>query len=166
MLGKPKKWETYEQVANHLLNRMADEFGLERVEGKQKIQGLRSGTEWEIEGKGVVEGQEAFLIVECRRYTTKKLSQETVGGLAFRIADTGAEGAILVTPLGLQEGAEKVATSEDIIHVLLDENSSSTEYIMKFLDKIKMGLAGEISPKGSLSATIIKKDGTTEDRSC
>ena len=34
----------YEEVAAYLLNRFAKEFELKFVEGKQKIQGRRSGT--------------------------------------------------------------------------------------------------------------------------
>jgi hypothetical protein len=50
----PTTWETYEQVARYLLEKMGDTLGLglESVEGKQKLVG-KSGMEWEIEGKGV-----------------------------------------------------------------------------------------------------------------
>jgi len=93
--NKPK-WLSYEELATYLLNRMAKEFGLESVQGKQKIQGKRSGTSWVIDAKGIIEGGGGFFIVECRRYTTSKQNQEKVGGLAYRILDTGANGAILV----------------------------------------------------------------------
>jgi hypothetical protein len=39
-------------------------LGLERVEGKQKLVGNRSGTQWEVEGKGVKLGDEGFVIIE------------------------------------------------------------------------------------------------------
>jgi hypothetical protein len=39
-----KTWESYEQVSHYLLDKFASEFGLDRVEGKQEIQGQRSGT--------------------------------------------------------------------------------------------------------------------------
>jgi hypothetical protein len=32
---KERKCETYEEVATYLLDQMAEEFGLEKVEGKQ-----------------------------------------------------------------------------------------------------------------------------------
>jgi len=57
-----KKWESYQEVATYLLDKFAREFGLNRVEGKQKIQGQYSGTEWEIDAKGVREGNEGFVI--------------------------------------------------------------------------------------------------------
>ncbi len=75
-----KYWEKYEKVAAELLDRFASDFGLERVEGKQKIAG-ESGTEWEIDAKGFRDDEGEFLIVECRRHTTSSQSQEQVGGL-------------------------------------------------------------------------------------
>jgi hypothetical protein len=109
-----------------LLNEFATEFGLERVEGKQGIVGQRSGTTWEIEAKGLREGDSGFVIVECRRYTNSKQNQEKVGGLAYRIIDTGAVGGIIVSPLGLQEGAERVAAAENIVRVQLSGTARNT----------------------------------------
>jgi len=44
-------WKTYEEVATYLLQQNAKEFGLETIEPKQKIQGNKSGTIWEIDAK-------------------------------------------------------------------------------------------------------------------
>ncbi|MDP2983985.1 MAG: hypothetical protein Q8O92_11740 [Candidatus Latescibacter sp.] len=159
-------FKTYEEVATYLLNQMAEEFGLQKVEDKQKIIGLRSGTVWEIDGKGIGDGNTKFVIIECKRYTASRLNQEIVGGLAYRINDTGASGGIIVSPLGLQEGAKKVAAAENIIPVIIDENSSSTDYIMKFLDKIKVGLSGQLDMSSSLGKLVSRKDGTIEDKGC
>ena len=57
-------WRSYEEVAVYLLNQFAHEFSLERVEGKQKIKGKRSATEWEIDAKGVRKGGEGFIVIE------------------------------------------------------------------------------------------------------
>ena len=57
-------WRSYEEVATYLLNQIADEFGLERFEGKQKVKGNKTEIEWEIDAKGVGEGDEIFIIVE------------------------------------------------------------------------------------------------------
>ena len=62
------KWRNYEEVATYLLDKFADHFGLSRVEGKQPLLGIRSGTEWTIDAKGIRQGSEAFVIVECRRH--------------------------------------------------------------------------------------------------
>jgi len=136
-----KHWETFEEVARYLLNQMADRFGLERVEGKQPVTGLRSGATWKIDAKGIKVGErEAFIIIECRRFTTSRQKQEHVAGLAYRILDTQAEGGILVSPLGLQAGAAKIAEAENIISVLLDENSTPTNFIMQFLNNVFFGV--------------------------
>jgi hypothetical protein len=117
-----KPWETYEQIAAYLLNRLAKEFGLglKSVEGKQKVKGQR--TSWVIDAKGVAEDGKGFFIVECRRYTSKKSkqNQEQAGALAFSIIDTRAAGGIIVSPFGVQEGAAKIAAAENILVVTGD----------------------------------------------
>jgi hypothetical protein len=152
-------WRSYEEVAAYLLNQFASEFGLERVEGKQEVVGQRSGTTWEIDAKGFRQGDSGFFIVECRRYTTSKQNQEKLGGLAYRIIDTGAEGGIIVSPLGLQEGAEHIAAAENIVSVQLNGESTQHEYILRFLNKIMIGLHDTISFKESLEIELRDADG-------
>jgi hypothetical protein len=153
------RWEKYEEVAAYLLDQFATEFGLDRVDGKQEIIGQRSGTTWEIDAKGVRQGNTGFMIVECRRYTTSRQNQERVGALAYRIIDVGAAGGIIVSPLGLQDGAEKVATAENIVSAQLDENSTRHEYVLRFLNKIMVGLADSVSFRDSLEVELRDKDG-------
>lgn len=143
-MAKTQAWRDYEEVAQYLINEMADHFGLEGMEGKQRIPG-DSGTQWEIEGKGVVVGDEGFVILECKRYTKNKVNQETTGGLAFRIHDTNAQGALLVSPFGLQAGARKVAEATDITEVTLTSGSTKTEYVLKFLNNAFIGVTDTIS---------------------
>lgn len=126
-------WRRYESAAAIILNELAAHFGLNRVEGKQSIPGLRSGTEWNIEAKGWSEGAETFVIIECRRYTTSKLKQEQLGAIAYRISDTGAVGGIIVTPLGLQEGAERIAKAENITLVRLSADATPAQFAVEFL---------------------------------
>src|ERR1700744_698027 len=99
---QPSTWQTYEEVARYLLEKLSDTLGLglERVEGKQKLVG-KSGMNWEVEGKGIKTDGGAIVVIECRRYTTSKLKPEAIGGLAYRIADVGAAGGIVVTPIGV-----------------------------------------------------------------
>lgn len=136
---------SYEEVATYLLNEFSEHFQLERVEGKQKVAGLRSGTTWEIDAKGVKDESAGFVIVEARRYKSRRLCQEALGGLAYRILDTGAEGGIIVSPLLLQLGAEKIAQCENVIAVQLSANSTNTDYLMKFLQNLMMGLTESVS---------------------
>ena len=162
MVDEGKEWETYEEVAVHLLNQIASELGLERVEGKQDVYGSRSLTRWEIDGKGVEVGGEGFVIIECRRYTTSKQNQEKVAALAYRIIDAGASRGILVSPLGFQEGAKKVAAAEGIVEVLMDENSTHTDYVLQFLNKIFAGVSLAAKATMTATATVVRADGTRE----
>src|SRR5262249_51778893 len=123
-------WKSYEDVARFLLDRFAEEFGLKSVEGKQEVEGLRSGTTWEIDAKGIREMNSGFVIIECRRHTTSPQKQEHLAALAYRIMDTGASGGIIVTPLGLQKGARKVASAENIIEVRLAEDSKPYQFML------------------------------------
>jgi restriction endonuclease len=153
-----------EQVAVFLLDQIAAELGLERVEGKQNIYGSRSQTSWEIDGKGVEIGGEGFVIIECRRYTTARQNQEKVAALAYRIIDTGASRGIVVSLLGFQEGARKVAAAENVHEVFMDADSTTTDYVLRFLNKIFKGLPATVTSTGTLNATVIRADRETESR--
>ena len=89
-IEEPTTWESYEDVARFLLEKLGDKLGLglERVEGKQKLVG-ESGAEWEIDGKGVKADGGAIVVVECRRYTTSRVKQSAVASLAWTISDLG-----------------------------------------------------------------------------
>ena len=136
----PTAWRSYEEVAAFLLTQFQDYFGLKDVEGKQKIKGLRSHTDWQIDAKGRMTGDgEMFVIVECRRHTTSGQKQEDLAGLAYRIIDTGAAGGIIVSPLPLQEGAKKVAQAEQIVEVTLNKDCTTSDYVMQFLHRLLVG---------------------------
>jgi hypothetical protein len=152
-------WSSYEDVAVYLLNAIANELGLDVVEGKQIVPG-KTGARWEIDGKGVRDRDGAFVVIECRRYTTSKVKQEQAGGLAYRIGDTGAGGGIFVTPLGLQKGAEKVAAASGIQTVLLSEDSTTTDYILQFLNRIFVGASDSARISDNAQVTILKTDVT------
>lgn len=133
---QPKSWETYEQIAQYVLDQIADRFGVERFEGKQKVLGQQSGTSYKIDAKGVMNNGEVFLIVECRRYTNSRQNQEKVGALAYRIIDTGASGGIIVSPLGLQAGASRIAAAKNIHNVIMTEDSTFEQYVVKLLNEV------------------------------
>jgi len=157
-----KAWENYEEIAVYLLDQVAAELGLEHTEGKQHVYGSRSLTNWEIDGKGVKVNHEGFLIIECRRYTGSKQNQEKVAALAYRIMDRGASGGILVSPLGFQEGARKVAAAEGIQEVLMDANSTRTDFMLRFLNRVFVGVSDTVSVTATATVTVIRADGTQE----
>lgn len=92
--------------------------------------------------------------MECRRYTTSKQSQEKLGGLAYRITDTGAEGGIIVSPLGLQEGARKIAQAENIVEVRLNPDSTPQNFAMQFLNKVMIGISDRATVSESVKVEI------------
>ena len=158
-MSSQQSWKSYEDVARYFLNRFRQEFGLERVDPKQKIPGS-SGTSWEIDAKGVREGDNsAIMLVECRQHRSKRLDQEAVGGLAYRITDTGASGGIIVSPLPLQDGAKKVAEANNIFHVQLGPDSTPENFAMSFFYKIFVGITQQVTFSEHVSVVITDKDG-------
>jgi hypothetical protein len=153
-MSQQSTWRTYEEVAGYLLGQLATYFRLGTVEGKQLVAG-RSGTSWEIDAKGVKENAQGFVVIECRRYTSQGLSQEHLAGLAFRIQDTGAAGGIVVSPLPLQSGARKIATSANIHEVQLSAESSTTDYVLQFLNRVFIGLSDGAIVTDCVDAKII-----------
>jgi hypothetical protein len=158
-------WRSYEQVARFLLEQFATHFGLDRVEGKQLVPGA-SGTDWEIDAKAVQAEGGGFLIVECRRHTIAGLSQESVGGLCYRIQDTGARGGIIVSPLEMHKGAKLIASHEGIQHVQLRADSSNENYLLRFLNSVFVTVTDKlgIALVDSVIVRIVRADGSTEER--
>jgi hypothetical protein len=150
-----QSWQSYEQVAVEIMNRIAGLLGLEGVEGKQSVYGSRTGTDWEIDGKGVKVGDESFVIIECRCYSKSKQKQEQVGALAYRIIDTGASGAILVSPLGFQKGARKVAAAENIQEFIMGPDSTSDAFVVKFLNNVVIGAPVARAEATALAPTVV-----------
>lgn len=158
-----KAWKSYEEVAQDLLNQFAEHFELGHVEGKQIVSG-KTGTEWEIDAKGVSDGDEAFLIIECRRHTKSRLNQESMAALAFRIQDTGAKGGIVVSPMELQSGAKKVAAFANIQHVALDPQSTTSDYVLEFLNQVFFGVTDSVSVTDSVHIQVIRDGKVIDER--
>ena len=68
------------------------------------------------------------------------------------------------SPLGLQEGAGKIAAAEGIVRVILNENCNRYEYMMQFLNQVMIGLHDTVSIKETLDAEIRDKDGNVVRR--
>jgi hypothetical protein len=153
-----KQWKSYEEVAAYLLDQFAEHFGLGRFEGKQVVPG-ESGTEWEIDAKGYSEDGKKFVVVECKRHTKTGISQAITSSLAWSIQDTGASGGILVSPIGLQAGARKVAARAGIHEVTLRQDSTTTDYMLRFLSEVCLGVSEKVEVSESITITIRDKDG-------
>lgn len=145
-----KRWVTYEDVAIYLLDRISEHFGVGRFEGKQHVLG-NSGAVWELDGKGCVDGENKVVVVECKRHVDRGINQAAVAALAFTIRDLGAEQGILVSPLGLQDGARKIASHVNVVEVMLDQNSTTTDYLLSFLDQIHIGWCEKTIVKSTMT---------------
>ena len=152
-----RTWQQYQELARHLLDKFAADFGLDRVEGPQVLPGQRSETDWALDAKGVLQNGEGILIVECRQYRGKKQVQEQIAALAYRILDTGASGAIVVSPLGLQSGAQKVASAENVVSVHLTADSTPEEFSMQFLNKMYVGIVERVIAQDWCDAWVSRK---------
>jgi hypothetical protein len=150
-------WVIYEDTARKVLADMRNVLGISGVEGKQTLHG-NSLANWEIDAKAWVEGSEGFLIVEARRHTTSRLTQESLAAIGYRIKDVGGSGGIVVTPLPLQKGAMAVATKEGIAHVRLSAESTTESYLAEFLGRKFIGasVAETANLLDSCDATVIR----------
>ncbi|MER2491610.1 restriction endonuclease [Catenovulum sediminis] len=152
-----KNWQSYEEVSVFLLNELKQELGLSFVESKQKIKG--NVTTWEVDGKGTRNKDETIIVIECRRYEKSKQSQEKLAAFAYRIKDVSASGGILVSPLGFQSGAKKIAAAENIIEIKLNSDSTIKDYDLQIFDKLFIGLGLDFKVKSdmSLEAELFRK---------
>jgi hypothetical protein len=157
-----KKWKSYQEVSTYLLNQFAEKFGLGRFEEKQIIPG-DSSTEWEIDVKGYSADGSHFVVVECKRYTKNRVSQAITSSLAWVIQDTGATGGILVSPLGLQKGAQKVAAKAGICEVRLDKDSTTTDYVLRFLNQVCLGFSDTTILSDKMNATLFDENGNVKE---
>jgi hypothetical protein len=153
-----KAWSIYEKAAAKAIQALQHELGLSCVEGKQTLIG-KAGTPWEIDAKAWQEGTDNFLVVEARRYTTSRLKQEEVAAIAFRIQDLGAVGGIVVSPLPMQKGAQLIANSAHIEHILLSASSSPELYLAEYMGKRYHGMG--FLDMATISVTVL--GGTLSD---
>ncbi len=152
-----KAWVNYEEVARHVLQQLGKKFGLADVEGKQKVAGRQSGTDWEIDAKGVRDGDATIVLVECRRHRNR-LTQEALAAVAYRIIDTGAAGGIIVSLLPLQKGAAKVAEASKIEHVQLRPESARELWVAEIGTVIHVGITDTINMTMTDSFQITVRD--------
>jgi hypothetical protein len=148
-------WRKYELAAAEILGRLHKELGLSSVEGKQKLEGA-SGTEWEVDAKGIAQDSGAIVLIECKRFPKSKVEQDLIASLAFRIKDLGAAGGIVVSPLGLQEGARRVATSTNVRSIRLNVDATPEQFALWIGNDLFAGLRGQqmSAQTGILTAVV------------
>jgi predicted helicase len=137
MSKKKLQSDNYEDLTRQILNdeRVRPDLGLARVEPyKHNFPGKRTGTSWEVDAFGYdLDG--GLILIECKYYGTRKLNQNQLGGFAYTIQDTGAKRGIVVTTLGLQDGAIKVAKAENITLIRLDYSSNDENFTVHIVNR-------------------------------
>ena len=121
-----------------------------QIEGKQKVRGNISGTEWEVDVIVYDATDEKLILVECKQRQYSTLPQESLAGFAYRVKDTGAYRGIVVTTIGLQDGAKKVAVAEKITEIKLNYTSTSENYIAQITNKIFIKRTEKINIRDSV----------------
>ncbi|TPQ32022.1 hypothetical protein [Cupriavidus pinatubonensis] len=137
-------WKTYEEIAALVLNQCAAEFGIDRVEGKQKVV-AKSGATFEVDARAWTEGNAAHLLVECKKHENTGISQAITSALAWQIIDTDAEGGFMVSPNGLQAGAKFVAAAANIHEIKLDPASTASAWFGEWLGKLRAGFTDNVN---------------------
>ena len=126
-------WETYEQVTEEILREAGSILGIDLVESKQKVTG--QATDWEVDVKAVDTSTGKTVLVECKRHG-RRVNQATVASLAYQIQDTRANRGIIVTPIGLQEGAQRIAAMHNIQVVRLSADSDIENFVAYLADRV------------------------------
>jgi len=142
MLENQPSWQEYEKVTTQILNderlkqHLNDYYELRdfQVSPKRKFPGEKTGTQWEVDGFGY-DLNNKLVLLECKHFSEKNINQNTVAAFAYIIKDIGADRGIIVTTLGLQSGADKVAQAESIGLIKLQYNSTENNYVIHFSNK-------------------------------
>jgi hypothetical protein len=137
--------DRFEQTVRNILEQCRDALGYSRVDPKGKLPG-RSGTEWEIDSTAYLATSGDMVLVECRWRSKKRIDQEQIGGLVFRVQDTGAVAGLMVTSIGLQKGAELVAQANQIGIAKINPDATDRDYVLDIAGRLFHG----IEAKGGL----------------
>lgn len=143
MPGK-QEWETYEDVARQLIDDIKIYLGLSLVNEDKREFKKNDGGKCEIDISAYDLSDGKLVLVECRK-KKKRLSNEEIDGFAYRIQQTNAKRGIIVTPLGLQQGARIAADGAKISLIRLDENSNKENYIARITQQIFLKVTDQMN---------------------
>jgi hypothetical protein len=150
-----ENWRNYEDAARKIigkLNSMKDELRIEKITDKQKIKG-KSGEEWEMEIMASDSESGKPILLECKCWA-KPIPRDVIVSLAYKIKDVGGERGFIITTIGLQKGAKKIAELENIEIIKLNYDATADRFdlvlpnrgqhhlgvhaVGKFKDEVKM----------------------------
>lgn len=146
----------YEAVTRKIFHNLREHLGIYGV-SKEKTKHIGNSTNWTVDASCYKNEDDTLVIIECRRKTTSKINQEEAGGFAFRVGDIGAGSAYMVTPIGFQNGAKKVATAHKIGMAILNVDATDTEYILNVANQLFRGLHVREKGLGSESLSVSRE---------
>lgn len=157
MLENQTSWEKYEEYTRIILNdRVVKQYLKQNynlfditIQPKKKFLGV-SGAMWEIDAYGY--NNNDLILIECKHYKNNtKVEQNIVAAFAYIIRDLKAKCGIIITTVGLQSGANKVATHENIQIIQIHQNSTDKHFFIRF-SKHNQSLLSITDKIGGISA--------------
>ncbi|MBH8561996.1 restriction endonuclease [Nostoc sp. CENA67] len=161
MLKKQINWRKYENYTRQILNNdriqkyLEEYFNLYdlKIKPKKKLPGKKTKTKWEVDAYGY-DIDNHLVLIECKHYETRYVVQNTIAAFAYIIKDVEAQRGIVVTTLGLQSGAIKVAKTENIGLLKLDYNSTDNNFFIRFI-------SNETQPSKAIAAFTDQLNGVS-----
>jgi hypothetical protein len=150
-------WECYEKVTRQILDNLRLELGFASVEGKGD-KPATSETDWEADATCYRLDDGEMVLIECKHWSSR-VDQATMGSFAFSIIDTGAAGGLMVTPVGYQEGAVKVANARKIGMATLNANATDRAYVLRIANQLFAGVVSEIHVDSVVTAVVVRNSG-------
>ncbi|MGB3639095.1 MAG: restriction endonuclease [Rivularia sp. (in: cyanobacteria)] len=155
MLEKQSDWRKYESYTQKVLNQNIIQKYFEEylkllnlvIKPKKKLLGRKTETMWEVDAYGY-DTNNQLILIECKHYKDRRVTQNTVAAFAYIIQDIKAEQGIIVTTQGLQKGAIQVAKAENIALIQLHYNSTDKNFFVNFSsfeDSIKKDAVGKFT---------------------
>jgi hypothetical protein len=132
--------DRFERVVRDILCDLRQHFGYVAVNGKKKHRGQVSGRNIEIDATAY-RADGGVILVECRQ-RQRPVDADQVGAVYHKVfRDTQADGALIVSAAGFQDGAEKVATAETIGMATLNPEATRHEYLLDIAGQLFRGVS-------------------------
>lgn len=139
-------------------------FGCRPLTVNRSLFSPRSGTTWEIECKGVRFGSETLFFIECRRYTTSLLDQESLGGLTYRIRDSGAAVASSFRHWGFKKVPRRSRRQKTSSPLKLNPDSRPELYVARYLDQLRTGIQDRLWLSDFVTLILYDEHGILKER--
>lgn len=153
-----KESDEYERVAQVILNNLRDRLGFERVVGTTKPVGKRSGKKIQIDCTAYgLDGSKT--LIECRKHS-RPIDVNQMRAFYYVVyRDIEADGGIIVSPVGFQEGAEAVAHAEKIDMFLLNADATEGTYTLQVGNQIFGSRSVPVTVSLTLASEAMPSDG-------